>query len=96
MELLNQIAGIALVFILLGAALWWLGRKKMIVFTALRGARRGDGAHLQLVERINLTPQHSIHVLRTANRGLVIAVHPAGCTLLETLPLSEIEKIPHA
>ena len=96
MEFLNQIAGIVIVFALLGGALWWLGRKKMIVFAALGRARRGGSTHLQVIERINLTPHHSIHVLRTANRGLVIAVHPTGCTLLDTLPLSEIDIAPHA
>ncbi|HUS04934.1 MAG TPA: flagellar biosynthetic protein FliO [Bryobacteraceae bacterium] len=91
MELLTQIAGIAVVFALLGLALWGLGRKKLLVFGGMRiGASRG-GQNLQFIERLNLTPQHSIHLVRTSTHRLVIAVHPAGCTLLESFPIHGME-----
>jgi flagellar biogenesis protein FliO len=41
---------------------------------------------LQVLERVRLTPQHSVHIVRAGNRHLTIAVHPTGCTLLESHP----------
>ena len=38
---------------------------------------------IQQLDRIRLTPQHSIHVLQIEDRNLVIAVHNQGITLLE-------------
>jgi flagellar biogenesis protein FliO len=86
-EALRQIAALVFVFGLLGLALWWLRGKKMIAF----GAARKGNSKLQIVDRIRLTPQHSIHVVRIGKRDLVIAVHGSGCTLLETLPAGEID-----
>lgn len=86
MEALRQVAALVFVFGLLGVALWWLRGKKMIAFGAARKASK-----LEIVDRIRLTPQHSIHVVRIGKRDLVIAVHGSGCTLLETLPAGEID-----
>ena len=86
MEALRQIAALAFVFGLLGGALWWLRGKKMISF----GEARNGNLNLRVVDRIRLTPQHSILVVRIGRRDLVVAVHGAGCTLLETLPAGEV------
>jgi flagellar biogenesis protein FliO len=42
---------------------------------------------LEPVERLSLTQQHSIHLVRIHGRELLVATHPHGCTLLhdETL-----------
>ena len=79
MEVFQQIAAIAFVFSLLGGALWWLRGRNMIAF----GAARPTTSRLQVIDRVRLTPQHSVHVLRSGDRELTIAVHPAGCTLLD-------------
>ncbi len=76
MGILRQIAAIAFVFSLLGAALWWLRRRNYVV------SPRPNTSRLQVIDRVRLTPQHSVHILKAGDRELTIAVHPTGCTLL--------------
>ena len=78
MEILQQIAAIAVVFSLLGGALWWLRARNLVAF----GPARPSTSRLQVIDRIRLTPQHSVHILRAGDREFTIAVHPSGCTLL--------------
>ena len=39
--------------------------------------------NLELVERLALSPQHSLHLVRMADRLLLLSVSPAGCSLLQ-------------
>jgi len=50
--------------------------------------RRGPaGARiLETVERLALTPQHSLHLVRVGGREVVVATHPQGSTLLIECP----------
>ena len=89
MEIFQQIAAISFVFSLLGGALWWLrGRNMVSLSAAFRPARPGT-SRLQVIDRVRLTPQHSVHILRAGDRELTIVVHPAGCTLLDTRTAGE-------
>ena len=38
---------------------------------------------MHVVERLPLTPQHSLHLVRIDGRLLVVASGPGGCSLLE-------------
>ena len=88
-ELLRQILAVAIVFSLLGAAVWLLGRKRgMTGFLVM--PRSGKLAQLEIIERLRLTPQHMLLLLRVGDRGFLLAVHPAGCSLLVSEPLSGI------
>ena len=82
MEILEQITMIFVVFALLGGMLWVLRRKGVASF---RFGRKNFGGRkqLELVERLPLTPTHSIHLVRFADRTLLIGVAPGGCTVLE-------------
>jgi flagellar biogenesis protein FliO len=86
-EIIQQGASVVFVFALLGGALWWLRGRKMVAF----GPARHETPRLEVIDRVRLTPQHSVHLVRTGSRELTIAVHPAGCTLLETRPAEEAE-----
>ena len=88
MELLQQLAAAGAVIGLLAASLWWLRRRG--VAPAWR-PRRGAGRRLQAVERLPLSPQHSLHLVRMGQRALVLACSPAGCTLLAERSWQEIE-----
>lgn len=46
--------------------------------------RRRSGRRLEVLERLPLTPQHSLHVVRMDGRSLLIGVSPSGCALLES------------
>lgn len=38
---------------------------------------------MQVLERLPLTPQHSLHLVRIDGRTLVVSSGPGGCTVLE-------------
>lgn len=85
MEILSQAVGVLAVLALLAATLWWLRRKGMaeVAMPSLRGRKRG---RMERIERLGLTPQHALYLVRVADREMLIAVHPSGCTLLESAP----------
>lgn len=79
---LRQALSVLLVFLLLGVALWKLRKPG----ASLRPPWRRPGAStrsLETVERLALTPQHMLHLVRVQDRELVVATHPHGCTLVD-------------
>lgn len=81
MEIARQVSAVMLVFALLGAALWALRRGGRLRFpTGLRPASRGRS--LESLERLALTPQHSLHLVKIGGREVVVATYPQGCALL--------------
>ena len=82
MESVQQALSVILVLGLLGGALWWLRRKGMAQFT-LKTPGGGRGRSIQVIERMSLTPQHSLHLVRVADRTMLIAASPSGCSILE-------------
>ena len=81
MELFEQLSAVILVLIILCGGLWLL-KKKGWVRTAVRSSR-GDGPRLEVVDRLTLSPHHSLHLVRLADRTLLVGVSPNGCNLLE-------------
>ena len=79
MEMARQMASVVAVFALLGATLWLLRGGG---WAKLRAVRRGPGKRLESIERLALTPQHSLHLVRIGGKELVVATHPQGCALL--------------
>jgi len=82
MESIQQALTVVLVLGLLGGALWWLRRKGMAQF-AFKTPGGGKRRSIQVIERMALTPQHSLHLVRVADRTMLIAASPAGCSILE-------------
>jgi hypothetical protein len=94
----RQLLGLLVVFSLLGLTVWKLGQlrgswswKEILLKKALSGKVLGTKVFtgeraLQRVERLALTPQHTLHVLRLHDREMLVATHPQGCTLLDTAP----------
>lgn len=78
MEIVRQALAILAVFALLGAALWTLRRGGRM---ALRGGSRKCRS-LESIERLALTPQHALHLVRIRGREVVVATHPEGCAVL--------------
>ena len=64
--------------------LQWLRRRGL---AHLRSGivRRKAGRRLELLERLPLTPQHSLHIVRMDGRSLLIGVSPSGCALLKNV-----------
>jgi flagellar biosynthetic protein FliO len=82
MQLTEQIGMVLLVFALLGGLLWLAKRRGLAAFSV--GARRaGNGRRMEVLERVPLTPQHALHLVRVADRTVLIATAPSSCTLLD-------------
>jgi flagellar biosynthetic protein FliO len=90
MESIQQALAVFTVLAMLGGALWLLRRKGLAQFNLRSGS--GGGRKMQSIERLALTPQHSLHLVQVAGRVLLVGVSPTGCSLLEsglTLPASD-------
>jgi flagellar biogenesis protein FliO len=74
----REVLAVLAVFALLGTVLWVLRRGV--------GARlpraSGKSRSIETIQRIALTPQHSLHLVRIHGRELLVATHPQGCALL--------------
>jgi flagellar biosynthetic protein FliO len=81
----QQYAGVVVVLCLLGATLWWLRRRG---FATVAAGRRG-GRRLEVLERLALGPQHSLHLVRIGRTVAVVSCSPGGCSVLQTLPGEE-------
>jgi flagellar biosynthetic protein FliO len=90
MEILRQILAVGLVLGLLLAALWALRRQGVAGWKTPRLGRKSAGL-LAPVERLSLSPQHALHLVRIGDRVLLIGVHAAGCSLLDSFPWRELE-----
>jgi flagellar biosynthetic protein FliO len=87
MELAEQIAMVLAVFALLGALLWILKRRGLASLNL--GRRGGNARRVEVLERIPLTPQHALHLVRVSDKVLLIGTAPSGCTLLNEPALKE-------
>jgi flagellar biogenesis protein FliO len=78
----GQLLGVAVVLMLLGASLYFLRSKGMARF-GFKATTAASGRQLQSIERLPLTPQHSLHLIRVYGRVVLIAVSPGGCSVLD-------------
>jgi flagellar biogenesis protein FliO len=69
-------------------ALLWLRKKGLLRFAA--GLQRSD-KELRVIDRIVLTPNHSLHIVKVGTKTLLVAASPGNCQVLETI-LSGDEK----
>ena len=83
MEFSEQLLAVVLVLAILGGALWVL-KSKGLVQTRFRRPNGSSEPVLQVVDRLVLTPQHSVHLIRVADRTLLVGLSPSGCNLLES------------
>lgn len=78
---LRQALSVLLVFSLLGLALWKL-RQPGVAIRPLWRRSQASARSLESMERLALTPQHALHLVRVQGREIVVATHPRGCTFL--------------
>ncbi len=88
MDLVRESLAITLVFGLLWAALWLLKRRGAIRPRLNLGKNQHEPQRMESRGRLALTAQHSLHLVRAGDRELVLAVHPAGVTVVSDLSSS--------
>ncbi len=81
MELARQVLSVLAVFALLGGLLFALRRSGSASFRGWPRAQK-SARQMESLERLALTPQHSLHLVRVQGRDLLIATHPQGCLLI--------------
>jgi flagellar biogenesis protein FliO len=84
MDLARDVAAVLAVFGILAATLWALRRAGAAKWR-VPGRTRSRG-RMEVVERVALGPQQALHLVRLGTRALLIASHPAGCSLIESTP----------
>lgn len=72
----------AAVLAALAGALWTLQRTGLVRFKGIAGVK-GSPRKLQVIERLQLTPQHSLCLVRLEQRTLLIGTSPASCRVLD-------------
>lgn len=82
MEAIQQALVVVFVLGLLGGTLYWLRGQGIARFNG-RAAGRGGARRMQTIERLALSPQHSLHLVNVGGRVLLISVSPAGCSVLD-------------
>jgi hypothetical protein len=77
-----EVFSVLVVFALLSVAVWKLRHDGFAKFSP--GSRGGSKKirSLEQQDKLILTPQHALHLVRVAGRDVVVATHPQGCTLL--------------
>jgi flagellar biogenesis protein FliO len=83
MDVIGQLGAVAAVLGLLGATLWWLRHRGI---ATLAVGRKRSRRKLELLERLPLGPQHSLHLVRLGETMLLVSASPAGCRLIERRP----------
>jgi flagellar biogenesis protein FliO len=82
MSLMQQSGAITFVLVLLWLGLWWLKRKGSVTG---RLRLREPEREMEVVQRLTLSPQHSLHLVRMKERSLLVAVHPGGLSVLREM-----------
>ena len=82
MQQFGQLFAVAVVLMLLGGSLYFL-RRKGIAGIGFKTSGTVSGRQLQSIERLPLTSQHSLHLIRVCGRSVLIAVSPGGCSVLD-------------
>lgn len=79
----EQMLAVALVAALLAGTLTWLRRRGFPRLTG-NGLRLRRPRRLEMLDRLSLTPQHSLHLVRLGNRTILLGRSPSGLALLDT------------
>ncbi len=77
----EQILAISFVFLLLGGAVWALGRRGGGFRLPSWPRKRETHVHMRCLARMPLTAQHALHLVKVDGRTILVATHPGGITL---------------
>src|SRR5690348_4359514 len=89
MDGIQQALGVLLVLGLLAGTLWWLRNRGLAQFAGT--PRRRKSGRMECIERLPLSPTHSLHFVRIGDRAVVLATSPSGCQVVESVTWSQFE-----
>jgi flagellar biogenesis protein FliO len=89
MDVIQQTGAVAVVLALLLGTLWFLKRRGFAHVLPMAG--RAASRRLESLERLQLGPQHTLHLVRIGSGTLLIASSPAGCAVMQTLPPQDFD-----
>jgi flagellar biogenesis protein FliO len=81
---LQQILSILLVLGLLTATLVLLRRRGLAQFSVPFVRASSRPKEMQVLERIGLSPQHSLHLVQVRSSVILIGLSPSGCNRIAT------------
>lgn len=93
MDTLQPILAVFVVLGLLGGTLYLLRSKGLARFNGKAFVRSGN-RQMRALERLPLSPQHSLHLVSVGGKTLLIAVSPGGCTVVEGVTLESATEVP--
>ncbi|MGI8991054.1 MAG: flagellar biosynthetic protein FliO [Bryobacteraceae bacterium] len=76
MEILQQAMTAGAVLAILGGAVWLLRNKRI----------PRKGSKMAVVERLSLTPQHTLCLVRVGEETMLIGTSPSMCQILQGRP----------
>ena len=81
MEIMDPMPAVLGVAAVLAAVVWWLRRKGALGFARphLRRAPR----RLQSIERLALSPNHALYLVRLDDRAILVAQSPSGLAIVD-------------
>jgi len=82
MDAIQPALAVLFVLGLLGGGLYCLRAKGLARFNG-RGFGRQGAKQMQALERLSLTPHHSLHLVSVSGRTLLVAVSPGGCSVVD-------------
>jgi len=74
---------VLVVLALLGGLLF-LAKKRGMASLPLLGRRSAGVRRMEVLERVPLTPQHAIHLVRVSGKVVLIGTAPSSCTILDS------------
>ena len=81
MDLAQQVALVVVVLALLGATVRIARDRGFAQFSM--APRSSKPRRMEVLERLNLTPNHSLHLISVDGATIVVGVSPGGCHLLD-------------
>jgi flagellar biosynthetic protein FliO len=89
MEVIDQVAAVLAVLLVMAGVAWFLRRRGLLQLATPRESTR---KRLESLERLQLAPQHTLHLVRVGNRALLLSATSSSCTLLDSFEARVLER----
>jgi flagellar biogenesis protein FliO len=86
MEILQSLLAVILVLSLLGGTLYFLRKRGVASFPGTGPAfgRQAGPRQMKVVERIPLSTQHAVHLVRVGDKLILVATAPGSCQMMDS------------